>query len=279
MGIRKNVVTLTAKEKSAFVAALLELKQMGHYDHLVHIHHQAMMDIRPDPAHGGPAFFPWHRYYLRQLEVYLQEIDPSVSLPYWDWTRERSRTGPPWTDDLMGGNGRENDGKVTTGPFAYSTGDWPITVKDWRGQPTFLTRFMSSPSQLPQPPQVYRIMQRVHYDTRPWNWGSDSRESFRAALEGGPHNFVHVWVGGNMGGAGSPNDPVFFLHHAMVDRLWAKWQKRHRGTPYKPGGQGPRGHNRDDRMWPWRALEPAVTPKSVLDHQAMGYGYDDEASW
>lgn len=41
------------------------------------------------------------------------------------------------------------------------------------------------------------------------------------------HNSAHVWVGGSMEPNTSPNDPVFFIHHSNVDRLWAKWQLRH----------------------------------------------------
>ncbi len=47
------------------------------------------------------------------------------------------------------------------------------------------------------------------------------------------HNFVHRAVGGTAGvatmdTAGSPGDPVFWLHHANIDRLWAKWQVLHK---------------------------------------------------
>ena len=279
MDVRKSASRMTAEEKSRFVAALIELKKTGHYDHLVHIHHQAMMEINPDPAHGGPAFFPWHRYYLRHLELDLQQVDPSVTIPYWDWTRDRSRTGAQWTEDLMGGDGRDRDGKVVSGAFAFSTGNWPITVKDFRDQPDYLTRFLSPPRLLPERWEVGRIMRRTPYDASPWNFRTDPERSFRAALEMGPHNFVHMWVGGNMGSAASPNDPVFFLHHAMIDRLWAKWQKLHPTERYKPATGGPWGHNRDDRMWPWRREEPAVTPRSVLDHRDLGYRYDDEGRW
>ena len=276
MDVRKSASRMTAEEKSRFVAALIELKSTGHYDHLVHIHHRAMMEINPDPAHGGPAFFPWHRYYLRHLELDLQQVDPSVTIPYWDWTRDRSHTGAPWTDDLMGGDGRDRDGRVMTGPFAYSSGNWPIRVKDRPDQPDYLARVLSPPRLLPERWEVGRIMRRVPFDARPWNFRTDPTKSFRAALEMGPHNHVHMWVGGNMSRAASPNDPVFFLHHAMIDRLWAKWQKLHPTERYRPRTGGPRGHNLDDRMWPWRREEPAVTPRSVLDHRDLGYRYDDE---
>ncbi len=43
------------------------------------------------------------------------------------------------------------------------------------------------------------------------------------------HDRVHVWVGGSMGDVFvSPKDPLFFLHHCNVDRLWAQWQLRTR---------------------------------------------------
>ena len=279
LAVRKSASRLTADERLRFVTAILELKRQGRYDRMVQEHVDAMSKVRPDPAHGGPAFLPWHRYCLRHLEHHLQMVDPSVTLPYWDWTVDRSPTGPPWTEDFMGGVGRERDGQVMKGPFAYVNGDWPITVKTFGREPDFLTRFYRSPDLLPKPREVRRVLQRVPYDARPWNFRTDPQQSFRSDLEGYPHSTPHMVIGGNMTGGGSPNDPVFFLHHANVDRLWAWWQKLHPDEWYRPRTGGPEGHNRDDRMWPWRGKEPPVTPRSVLDHHAMGYAYDDEADW
>jgi tyrosinase len=47
---------------------------------------------------------------------------------------------------------------------------------------------------------------------------------FRTSLEG-IHNSVHVSVGGQMGTASSPSDPIFWLHHGFIDKIWADWQK------------------------------------------------------
>lgn len=41
-----------------------------------------------------------------------------------------------------------------------------------------------------------------------------------------PHGIVHNNIGGDMASMASPNDPIFFLHHAFMDRLWARWQAR-----------------------------------------------------
>ena len=72
--------------------------------------------------------------------------------------------------------------------------------------------------------------------------------------------------------ASSPNDPVFFLHHCFIDKLWADWQRMHPDEqPYLPLTGAPAGHNLNDSMAPFN-----VTPQSMLDHHALGYAYDTE---
>jgi tyrosinase len=82
--------------------------------------------------------------------------------------------------------------------------------------------------------------------------------------------------------AWSPNDPVFFLHHAFVDRLWVLWEKYQRQTNkalaanevlYLPRTGGPMGHNLYDHLYPF---QPLVRVIDVLDHHQLGYRYDDE---
>jgi len=94
---------------------------------------------------------------------------------------------------------------------------------------------------------------------------------------GSIHNRVHLWVGGSMTPGTSPNDPVFFLHHCNVDRLWAAWQLLHPDQPYLPAAgdpDAPQGHRLDDAMQPWGGK---VTPASTLDYQAnLGYRYDTD---
>jgi tyrosinase len=47
--------------------------------------------------------------------------------------------------------------------------------------------------------------------------------TFRSQIEGTPHNSVHGYIGGTLGGYGSAMDPLFWNHHCMVDYCWAKW--------------------------------------------------------
>jgi tyrosinase len=47
--------------------------------------------------------------------------------------------------------------------------------------------------------------------------------TFGSQLEGTPHNNVHSFIGGTMGSGGSALDPLFWMHHCMVDYCWYKW--------------------------------------------------------
>ena len=82
------------------------------------------------------------------------------------------------------------------------------------------------------------------------------------------HNLVHGWTGGLLSSAAvrprirgtmalptAPNDPVFFLHHANVDRLWATWQAAHSGKTYEPT-KGQDGNNADSAMAPFGDVDP-----------------------
>ena len=55
--------------------------------------------------------------------------------------------------------------------------------------------------------------------------------TFQNTLEGAIHGGVHMAVGGDMAGNSSPTDPLFWLHHCHIDRIWATWQKTHNSNP------------------------------------------------
>ena len=67
-------------------------------------------------------------------------------------------------------------------------------------------------------------------------------------------------VGGTMDSSSSPADPLFWLHHANIDRLWVSWQQTHAS---KPKGS--------------TVLQPpplfGVKVSSQLDIAALGYSY------
>lgn len=272
MTVRKNQSQLTREEKRRFIAALLELKRNGQYDAFITTHNSFIMsdtDSGIRIAHRSPSFLPWHRRFLIQFERALQSVDPSVALPYWDWTVDRTPGASLWAADFLGGTGRGRDGQVMDGPFAFASGRWAVNVRiDGR---RYLRRSLGSGGvQLPTRAEVNSVLAMSPYDAAPWNSASDG---FRNHLEGwrgvNLHNRVHVWVGGQMGSGVSPNDPVFWLHHAFIDRLWADWQSRHPNSPYLPAAGTPNVVDLRDTMRPWNN----VTPADMLNHTRY-YTYD-----
>jgi tyrosinase len=73
----------------------------------------------------------------------------------------------------------------------------------------------------------------------------------------------------------SPNDPVFFLHHCFIDKVWADWQavqldaNPDAAPHYAPVQSGPPGHNLDDQLKPWTR-----TVRDVLNISSLGYQYE-----
>ncbi|GHH45775.1 tyrosinase MelC2 [Streptomyces candidus] len=275
MTVRKNQANLSPAEKRNFVEALLELKRSGRYDTFVTTHNAFIMsdtDNGDRVGHRSPSFLPWHRRYLIEFEQALQAVNPEVALPYWDWTADRSPTSSLWATDFLGGTGRSRDGQVSDGAFAVTAGSWPVSVRvDGRG---FLRRALGAGGrQLPTRAEVDSVLAMPTYDTAPWNSAS---AGFRNHLEGwrgvNLHNRVHTWVGGQMATGVSPNDPVFWLHHAFIDRLWAQWQARHPRSTYLPAATTPNVVDLNDVMRPWND----VTPADMLDH-TRHYTYDTAA--
>ena len=262
---RQSVNNLSEDQKNAYVRGVKALKQSGRYNWFVNTH---MATMTHGVAHQDPTFLPWHRQFLLDFENAMQQAldDPNFALPYWDWANDATLPNSAWGyvwAGLMGLDGNP----VTSEPFAE--GEW--TLADG----TALVRaFGKAVPTLPTQADVDNALSISTYDTAPWD--TTSRGSFRNTLEGwvnGPalHNRVHLWVGGSMLPMTSPNDPVFFLHHCNVDRIWALWQKKYQNSSYLPvtGASGVHGFN--DAMWPW--MSPESTPALVWDCQRLGYQY------
>lgn len=319
MKCRKNVKDLISTEKAAYVQAVINLKTTrpsiiaaaqaagatSRYDDYVWIHREVM-----GGAHTGPAFTPWHREFLKQFERDLQDAsgNPDMTIPYWDWTTARTAADPGWpfTNDFLGGFGTGADNRVMTGRFAQAGGEWVLNVRTGAGpvlpdgspnpardNTSFLRRNAVPPTPgppdnfpLPSPANARTCLTRAAYDVNnPWFEDPNTvtlaqvNASFRKFLEYVLHNGPHGWVGGNMMPMTSPNDPVFFLHHCNIDRLWAVWQQKNTPptTNYLPPSGTTANHDVDDSMvlltagnfhWP-----VAARPMDVLDHRALGFWY------
>ncbi len=84
--VRKNINSLSPDELQRYCAAVAKM----------HTYDQFFLDERSfnwwarihanNCQHGWEEFLPWHRLYLYYFEQALRDIDPTVAIPYWDWT-------------------------------------------------------------------------------------------------------------------------------------------------------------------------------------------------
>ena len=273
MAIRKDANTLSAAERAEFVNAVKAIKASGIYDQFVLRHANAIMRA----IHRSPAFLPWHRRFIWDLERELQRVsgNPNLGLPYWNWPSGGAGASM-WNDDLLGGDGDAGTGIVSSGPLR--TGEWTIVNSSGSSAGPLIRRFgqESWAQTLPTPGEINQGLGVTPYDVTPWNESADP--SFRNQLEGfrGPnlHNRGHGWVGGSMLPMTSPNDPVFFMHHCMVDKIWYEWQLRFPNQGYLPVSGGPFGQNLTDPMDSTPSGSVGSRPIDMLDSAALGIEYD-----
>ena len=273
MAIRKDANTLSPTERQEFVNAVHALKQSGRYDQFVLRHANTPMTA----IHRAPAFLPWHRRFIFDFERELQRVsgNPDLGLPYWNWPNG-GPSASMWSDNLLGGNGSPSSGVVETGPFR--AGQWRIINSNGVETGPLSRQFgRSGASSLPTQAEINQVLNITPYDSAPWN--TNSTPSFRNQLEGwmGPnlHNRGHVWVGGSMLPMTSPNDPVFFMHHCMVDKLWHEWQLRFPNQGYLPVSGGQFGQNLTDPMAGTPNSPVGSRPIDMLDSTALGIEYDE----
>lgn len=136
--------------------------------------------------HGSLHFLSWHRYYLYYFERILRAASGSsdLMLPYWDWTANRALPAP-FRDNTAGNPLFESNrnNAVNGGSLLPASAVATVGVL-----------------------------------------ANTSFNPFSSSLEGSPHGTVHTSVGGGMSGFNTAGlDPVFWLHHCNVDRLWEVW--------------------------------------------------------
>ena len=85
---RKNIAFLTPDELARFRAAIAQMKSLdAYYQDERSFAYWARIHAN-QCQHGWEEFLTWHRAYLYGFEKQLQDIDPTVALPYWDWAAD-----------------------------------------------------------------------------------------------------------------------------------------------------------------------------------------------
>ena len=132
-------------------------------------------------------FWAWHRMYLYWFERIVREYSGMYdwAIPYWDWTNVAQRALPaPFRD--------------SSSPLFEASRSGPANA----GTP-LSTNLATS---------VNNAMGLVDY------------YSTQNSINNGPHGSVHVTIGGKMGAVSSAaQDPIFWAHHAQIDRIVNLW--------------------------------------------------------
>jgi tyrosinase len=311
--VRKNANKMTAQEVDRFLFALAQVNDQGRgpFQAIRDMHRTspALVQAHTSQTFGGAHFLPWHRAYLLDLERHLQSFDKTVFLPYWKFDEPAPGVFKP---SFMGST--DNSGQVNladTNPLiAWRT-------EGGRGIIRFATFNERTESPLD--------LQMVFAQSDVLNFGGTGREYAglthrNNGIERLSHNGAHGSFEFDLGDpATAPRDPIFFLLHCNVDRLWAHWQwlwNRSNKTgvsTYPLQGKSPQPDNVGrltlDTMWPWDGVvngqRPSTVPRaglpdspthaapgpapavaSMIDYQGkldptddLGFDYDDVPFW
>lgn len=241
--IRKNILSLSTAELDALRQGVEVMKARSANDPTswsfqANIHGENLPANDPlwnQCQHGTRHFLTWHRLYIYQFEQILREAsgDPNLTLPYWDWSTARAL---PLAF-------RENP---TSNPLFESS------------------RNINNGASLPSSIVVNDLLLAK---------AQTSFAGFSNLFEGSPHGAVHVLIGGRMSSVPTAaNDPIFWLHHCNIDRVWDAWLNSGGGR------QNPEDSAFLAQTFPLVAPDGSTIRMKVGEHilsSQLGYVYDD----
>ena len=185
----------------------------------------------PHSGQSSADFVVWHRAYIYYFERILRAAsgDPNLSLPYWNYTDAAQRGFPPlFADEQPDANGEP------TNPLydarreqAFMAGMYLLSPDVAAGSRAMTEKAMFGPTER-------EGFAGGVYDNNPRT---------RGLIEQAPHDLLHFAIGGAIG-FGDPEapaeqganaglmasvqtaafDPIFWVHHANIDRLWTVWE-------------------------------------------------------
>ena len=267
--VRKNVYTLTDAELASIRKGVEVMKARAPTDPTSWVYQAKMHALNSGSAaanqdqcqHRQFYFFPWHRMYTYYFEKILRKAsgDPTLNLPYWNYTDDPAQAAipPAWRDPADATNPLYDGTRdpiynggagLPAADVSYASAFASTSFTTTSGS-SFGGRTVTAPAHFPALPS--------------------------GLIEQSPHNNVHNDIDGDMATGESPLDPVFWLHHGNIDRLWNKWIQLGGGRANPTG----------DTAWmnqPFTFFDEngaAVTIKGadVLNtSKQLGYRYDDD---
>jgi len=218
--------------------------------------HGSSTDFKYCP-HGDWYFLPWHRAYVLMYEQAVRQLvaKPDFAMPYWNWTE--IRTIPDAFANPMY-KGKPN-------PLYVANRNAINLPNEWVGQKEVIDLIYDETVF-----EAFGTTRNPKQNSLDPKWvvlGGGSQ----GLLESTPHNNIHNSIGVYMPESNSPRDPIFFMHHCNIDRMWDHWNSLGR-------------KNSTDALWlnmPFKDnfIKPdgtlySATVKDLQDIVALGYRYD-----
>ncbi|PBP18673.1 tyrosinase [Diplocarpon rosae] len=280
-------------------------------------------------THNSVLFLPWHRPYLALYEEMIgaliqdivrtypasmlsayQAAANNFRIPYWDWAS--IPTMPAVVNQPMVQITTPSGLKNVTNPtFRYVFHEFPLNQSyfpsdqsvegdAWLSQYPYTVRGARSHGDPSDPDLANSVLQSSNLKSSTWyalvkpitfnDFGTTATSG--TSIEA-PHNQVHGSIG--MGGGHmsvlsySAYDPIFWLHHANVDRLFALWQALNPNAYLTPqidqyGTFSIAANSLDTASTPLEPFaangdSPYFTSSSVRQTSTFGYTYPEIQDW
>lgn len=272
--VRKNIYTLSAAEIATLRTGVAAMKARASTDQTSWWYQAKMHAVDAGTAlalqdqcqHRQFLFFSWHRMFVYYFERILRKAsgDANFAQPYWNYTDVAAQGAIPEAYRVPNSeatNALYNATRATIynggaalppGDVSYASG-FNLTnfATGTQGALSFGGRTVTGPMHFPVP------------------------SPGTGEIEFSPHNNVHNDISGDMGSGESPKDPIFWLHHSNIDRLWKRWLALGNGRANPTG----------DNVWMNHVFtffdenggQVNLTGAQVLNTVTqLGYRYDDD---
>ncbi|KAL8016915.1 putative tyrosinase copper-binding domain-containing protein [Plasmopara halstedii] len=229
--IRRSWDTYNATEKALYLEAVGSAMDKGFHQKFIQVHTEFLSEKE---AHGNCMFIYWHRMLLLGYENMLRSLNSKyrcLTLPYWDHVSARARratgsctnllTCTPFLSDSSGDMSGTSKSLIiydSVIPLSSSTCMNRFPLSQFCGNNTVCakcitrkTRNAMTNTAYPDSASFASVYQQL--------FSSNDSSVFTSQVERGVHNTIHSALGGVMAYFESPADPIFYLHHALIDLL------------------------------------------------------------
>jgi hypothetical protein len=202
--------------------------------------------------HGTYGFLVWHRMYLYYFEQALRGAanDPHLTLPYWDYVQR-----PVIPSSFRESTYSDQAGMARPNPLYVAQRNAGLNSGDKRLDPEVTSVTIA-------------FLQKQYFD---------GELGFNGALGDSPHGPVHCAIA--VAGCGSGlmgsvpvagQDPIFYLHHAMIDRLYDCWLS---GAPSQRLPKDAQWLNRRYAFPDGTGVVRTRAARDMLQSATLGYQY------